>query len=89
MPPCLPLISGLACSYTKFLIGRDGRVYGRYLPRTRPAQLEASIQELLAEAPGADGSTGDDEPAGACARWLCLLHAGACSRIKLLPLLSL
>lgn len=37
--------------YTKFLVGRDGRVYGRYLPRTRPALLEASIVKLLGAAP--------------------------------------
>jgi glutathione peroxidase len=46
--------------YTKFLVGRDGRVYGRYLPRTRPALLEASIVKLLAA-----GELQEQQPAGA------------------------
>ncbi|KAI7838680.1 hypothetical protein COHA_007482 [Chlorella ohadii] len=41
--------SPLPWNYTKFLVGRDGRVYGRFLPRTRPAELEPSIRCLLAE----------------------------------------
>lgn len=47
--------------YTKWLVGRDGRVYGRYLPRTRPAMLEDSILRLLAE--GAAGSPASPEAA--------------------------
>ncbi len=39
----------LACRYTKWLVGRDGRVYGPYMPRSRPSQQEASIVRLLEE----------------------------------------
>lgn len=35
--------------YTKWLVGRDGRVYGPYMPRSRPARQEASIVQLLEE----------------------------------------
>ncbi|WP_043832751.1 glutathione peroxidase [Muricoccus aerilatus] len=36
-------------NFTKFLIGRDGRVAGRYAPTTAPEKLSADIERLLAE----------------------------------------
>jgi glutathione peroxidase len=38
-------------NFTKFLIGRDGRVIGRFSPSTKPAALEGAIERALA-APG-------------------------------------
>ncbi|MFM2118717.1 MAG: glutathione peroxidase BsaA [Pseudomonadota bacterium] len=35
-------------NFTKFLIGRDGRVLERYAPQTAPARLEADILKALA-----------------------------------------
>ncbi|HEX5380342.1 MAG TPA: glutathione peroxidase [Phenylobacterium sp.] len=35
-------------NFTKFLIGRDGKVIGRYAPTTRPEELEAAIARALA-----------------------------------------
>ena len=35
-------------NFTKFLIGRDGKVVKRYAPQTEPAGLEADIEQLLA-----------------------------------------
>jgi glutathione peroxidase len=35
-------------NFTKFLIGRDGKVVKRYAPQTEPAGLEADIEKLLA-----------------------------------------
>ena len=34
-------------NFTKFLIGRDGKVIKRFAPATTPAQIEAEIEELL------------------------------------------
>jgi len=34
-------------NFTKFLIGRDGRVIGRYAPTTTPEQLRAPIEAAL------------------------------------------
>jgi len=34
-------------NFTKFLIGRDGRVVRRYAPTAKPAKLEADIAALL------------------------------------------
>ena len=34
-------------NFTKFLIGRDGRVAGRYAPATAPEKLSAEIERLL------------------------------------------
>lgn len=34
-------------NFTKFLIGRDGAVEGRYSPTTKPETLEKKIEELL------------------------------------------
>ncbi|GAA1763774.1 glutathione peroxidase [Kocuria aegyptia] len=42
-------------NFTKFLVGRDGRVIRRFAPKTSPAQLAGSIESALAhrdEAPG-------------------------------------
>ena len=38
-------------NFTKFLIGRDGRVIARFSPRTPPAALEASVIPALSEPP--------------------------------------
>jgi glutathione peroxidase len=34
-------------NFTKFLIGRDGQVAGRYAPMTKPEALKAEIERLL------------------------------------------
>ena len=39
-------------NFTKFLVRRDGTVYKRYAPTTRPEELRADIETLLAD-PGA------------------------------------
>ncbi|WP_370663093.1 glutathione peroxidase [Massilia antarctica] len=36
-------------NFTKFLIGKDGKVYKRYAPATRPEELVADIETLLAQ----------------------------------------
>ena len=36
-------------NFTKFLLRRDGRVFKRYAPRTRPAELAGDIERLLTE----------------------------------------
>jgi glutathione peroxidase len=36
-------------NFTKFLVGRDGRVIARYAPSAKPAGLEADIRKALAE----------------------------------------
>lgn len=38
-------------NFTKFLVGRDGRVIARYAPSTKPEALEAAIVAALAEPP--------------------------------------
>ena len=38
-------------NFTKFLIGRDGRVIARFAPQTTPNALEGAVVEALAEAP--------------------------------------
>jgi glutathione peroxidase len=38
-------------NFTKFLVGRDGRVIGRYPPQTKPADIENAVVAALAEAP--------------------------------------
>ncbi len=35
-------------NFTKFLIGRDGRVIDRFAPQTEPAELRESIEKALA-----------------------------------------
>ena len=34
-------------NFTKFLVGRDGKVVGRYAPTTKPADIERDIERLL------------------------------------------
>ena len=36
-------------NFTKFLIRKDGTVYGRYAPTTKPEELIADIEKLLVE----------------------------------------
>jgi len=36
-------------NFTKFLIRKDGTVFGRYAPATKPEELAADIEKLLAE----------------------------------------
>ena len=36
-------------NFTKFLIGRDGRVIGRFSPSTKPEALDGAIERALAE----------------------------------------
>ncbi|AWB19729.1 glutathione peroxidase [Methylobacterium currus] len=36
-------------NFTKFLVGRDGRVIARFAPRVKPEALEAAVGEALAE----------------------------------------
>ena len=38
-------------NFTKFLIGRDGRVIGRYAPKTVPAKIAGDIEAALEERP--------------------------------------
>ena len=38
---------GIKWNFTKFLVGRDGRVLKRYAPTTTPAQLEADVVAAL------------------------------------------
>ncbi|MGP8253488.1 MAG: glutathione peroxidase [Terracidiphilus sp.] len=40
---------GIRWNFTKFLVGRDGRVVARFGPRTKPAGLAARIEALLGE----------------------------------------
>ncbi len=35
-------------NFTKFLVGKDGQVAGRYAPTVKPEALEADIEKLLA-----------------------------------------
>jgi glutathione peroxidase len=36
-------------NFTKFLVGRDGRVFKRYAPQTAPDELRGDIEKLLME----------------------------------------
>ncbi|MRW91721.1 redoxin domain-containing protein [Duganella sp. FT80W] len=40
---------GIKWNFTKFLIRKDGTVYNRYAPTTKPEELMADIEKLLAE----------------------------------------
>ena len=40
--------SGIKWNFTKFLVGRDGRVIGRYPPTAKPASLDGAIRAALA-----------------------------------------
>ncbi|MDP3782494.1 MAG: glutathione peroxidase [Sphingopyxis sp.] len=39
--------SGIKWNFTKFLVGRDGKVVSRHAPTTKPEQLRKEIEELL------------------------------------------
>ena len=39
--------SGIKWNFTKFLIGKDGKVLNRYAPTTKPEALEADIEKAL------------------------------------------
>ncbi len=41
--------SGIKWNFTKFLIGKDGKVLNRYAPTTKPDALEEYIQKALAK----------------------------------------
>ena len=36
-------------NFTKFLIGKDGKVVGRFAPQTKPVDLEVEIEKVLGE----------------------------------------
>lgn len=38
---------GIKWNFTKFLVGRDGVVLGRFSPTTPPAQISAAIEKAL------------------------------------------
>lgn len=40
-------LQAVGWNFGKFLLDRDGRVYGYYGPRTRAMDLEGDIQKLL------------------------------------------
>ena len=40
-------IEAIKWNFTKFLLGRDGKVFKRYAPQTTPAALEGDIERLL------------------------------------------
>jgi glutathione peroxidase len=40
---------GIKWNFTKFLVGRDGRVVARFAPATSPEDMRADIEKLLAE----------------------------------------
>jgi glutathione peroxidase len=41
--------TGIKWNFTKFLVGKDGRVVKRYAPTTRPEAVAADIEALLAK----------------------------------------
>ncbi|GHH07049.1 glutathione peroxidase [Sphingomonas glacialis] len=45
--PGLLGLQGIKWNFTKFLVGKDGRVVERYAPTTKPADIEADIAKLL------------------------------------------
>lgn len=51
-----PVGGEIEWNFQKFLVGRDGRVSGRFSPSTQPldADLVASIEKLLSRRPGSD-----------------------------------
>lgn len=40
--------NGIKWNFTKFLIGRDGKVLNRYAPTSKPESIEADIEKALA-----------------------------------------
>ncbi|WP_010186364.1 glutathione peroxidase [Sphingomonas sp. PAMC 26605] len=45
--PGLLGLQAIKWNFTKFLVGKDGRVVERYAPTTKPADIEADIAKLL------------------------------------------
>ncbi|SDY10852.1 glutathione peroxidase [Acinetobacter kyonggiensis] len=41
--------NGIKWNFTKFLIGRDGKVLNRFAPTTKPEDLESEIAEALSQ----------------------------------------
>lgn len=41
--------SGIKWNFTKFLIGKDGKVLNRYAPTTKPESIEEDIEKALAK----------------------------------------
>lgn len=48
--PGLLGLDSIKWNFTKFLVSRDGEKVKRYAPTTKPEELEAEIEKLLAEA---------------------------------------
>ena len=46
--PGLLGLQAVKWNFTKFLVGRDGKVFKRYAPQTDPADIAADIETLLA-----------------------------------------
>lgn len=42
-------LQAIKWNFTKFLLRRDGTVFKRYAPTTKPADIKADIEKLLAE----------------------------------------
>ncbi len=42
--------SGIKWNFTKFLVGRSGKVIGRFTPQTKPSELTGEIDALLGPA---------------------------------------
>jgi glutathione peroxidase len=42
---------GIKWNFTKFLVGRDGKVVHRYAPQTKPEDIAEDVDRLLAEQP--------------------------------------
>lgn len=49
-------------NFTKFLVGRDGTVAGRFAPSRRPESLEPAIERLLASAGPSSFGQGNGDP---------------------------
>lgn len=45
--PGLMGLTSIKWNFTKFIVGRDGKVVRRYAPTTRPEDIESDIQRLL------------------------------------------
>jgi glutathione peroxidase len=45
-------VNGSKWNFTKFLVGRDGKLVKRYAPLTKPEDIEADIEALLKESSG-------------------------------------
>ena len=40
---------GIKWNFTKFLVGKDGKVVKRYAPQTKPEEISGDIEKLLAQ----------------------------------------